>query len=435
MSLSASEPDYAIHTHPLMAGVHVAPYPYAHRYSWSPDDTLAWCLGEPEYLFKTRTAPEDTAALLVEPVLGEGGQVVPPPGFLTALRDVCDRHRILLVLDEVLTGFGRTGRFFALEHSDVRPDVIVMAKAIASGLPLSALATREDLAARWPRRSPTSTFEANPLACAAAVATLEVIRDAGLLENARRRGARLMQALCELQSEHDVIADVRGLGLMVGVECRAVVGLGTAGDIALSLIRRCRDHGLLLRTCGPDERVISWMPPLVVRDVEIDRAVDIFGEALAGLPAGARHRQGVTNDADEWASRAPESQGNRAHRAAEAVLPGPPRSATTPTSCLSPARSSVRPLGPSPSSPRHAGILTPGGGDADATKPLGRSCGPVAIGRGARDGRPVAASRLPIGTRRRRSWSRALGPLRAGPRPPASWPGAQSRRCRGRSPL
>lgn len=169
---------------PLLAGVVVAPYPHAYRYGWPSEATLAWCLDELRHLLETQTAPEETAAVLVEPVLGEGGYVVPPPGFLPALRDLCDEHGVLLIVDEVQTGFGRTGEFFAIDHSGTRLDILIMAKALASGLPLSAIVARGDLMARWPAGSHGTTFGGNVLACAAAVATIGVIRDEKLVENA-----------------------------------------------------------------------------------------------------------------------------------------------------------------------------------------------------------------------------------------------------------
>jgi 4-aminobutyrate aminotransferase len=284
-SLTTSKATHRAGYHPLMAGVAVAPYPYAYRYGWSEDETRAWCLREVRRLLETQTAPEDTAAVLIEPVLGEGGYVVPPAGFLRGLREICDEHGLLLIADEIQTGFGRTGAFFAVEHERVRPDILIMAKAIASGLPLSAIAAREDLAARWPPGSHGSTFGGNVVACAAALATIEVIQEEALVENARTIGARLQEALRRLQRRHDVLGEVRGQGLMVGTEFGAV-GSQPPGRLAKTVQRACLDRGLLLLTCGSKDQVLRWIPPLIVREPEIDEAVDIFGEALvqaAGL--------------------------------------------------------------------------------------------------------------------------------------------------------
>jgi 4-aminobutyrate aminotransferase len=149
MALTTSKTVYRVGYQPLPAGVFVAPYPYAYRYGWSPEEAEAFCLREVEFLLKTQTAPTETAAILVEPVLGEGGYVVPPPGFLKGLRWICDEHDILLIVDEVQSGFGRTGKWFAIEHFGTPPDIMIMAKGLASGLPLSGIAARRELMARW----------------------------------------------------------------------------------------------------------------------------------------------------------------------------------------------------------------------------------------------------------------------------------------------
>jgi 4-aminobutyrate aminotransferase len=237
-------------------------------------------VAEIRQLFETQTAPEETAAIVVEPVLGEGGYVIPPPGFLPALREICDAHGVLLVADEVQTGFGRTGRFFAVEHAGVRPDILVMAKGIASGLPLSAIAAREDLAARWPPGAHGSTFGGNPVACAAALATIDVIREEALVDNAHVMGNRLLEALKTLQQHHRAIGEVRGLGLMIGTEFRAG-GAKAAGQVAKEVQKACLERGLLLLTCGSHDHVIRWIPPLVITEEHIETAVDIFSEAVA----------------------------------------------------------------------------------------------------------------------------------------------------------
>jgi 4-aminobutyrate aminotransferase len=230
-------------------------------------------------VLRLETTPRDTAAILVEPVLGEGGYVVPPKGFLHALRRLCDEHEILLIADEVQTGFGRTGRFFAVDHSAVRPDVLVMAKAIASGLPLGAIATSEALADRWPSGAHGSTFGGNVVACAAALATLNVIRDENLVDNASLMGALLLDGLRALQRRSPVIGDVRGLGLMVGVELQAR-GTSSASRLAKEVQRRCREEGLLLLTCGPNDQVIRWIPPLIVQPEQIAIGLSIFEWAV-----------------------------------------------------------------------------------------------------------------------------------------------------------
>ncbi len=285
MALTTSKIIYRLHYQPLPAGVFVAPYPYAYRYHWSPEETEAFCLRELEFLLKTQTAPSETAAMLVEPVQGEGGYVVPPPGFLKGVRRICDEHGILLIADEVQSGFGRTGRWFAVEHFGVVPDIMVMAKGLASGLPLSGIAARRELMERWIPGSHGGTYGGNAVACAAAVATVRVIREEGLLENATRMGALLVQGLRALQQEFPLIGDVRGLGLMVAAEFTAPDG-SPATDLAKRVVKGCLQRGLLLLTCGPWDNTVRWIPPLIVTAGQIEEALAIFHDAVAEVSAG-----------------------------------------------------------------------------------------------------------------------------------------------------
>jgi 4-aminobutyrate aminotransferase-like enzyme len=220
MSLTTSKTIYRAGYQPLMPGVFVLPYPYSFRYGWEDEYTTDWCLNELEFLLKTQTSPEETAAIIIEPVLGEGGYVIPPEKFLAGVQDICNRHQILLVIDEIQSGFGRTGRWFAYEHFNVDPDIIVIAKGLASGLPISGVISTKELMDRWIVGSHGGTYGGNALGAAAAVATIQTIRDEGLLENSKLRGEQLISGLIELQEEHKKIADVRGLGLMVGCEFR-----------------------------------------------------------------------------------------------------------------------------------------------------------------------------------------------------------------------
>ena len=280
MALTTSKTIYRVGYQPLPAGVFVAPYPYAYRYGWSPEEAEAFCLQEVEFLLKTQTAPSETAAVLVEPVLGEGGYVVPPPSFLKGLRRICNEHGILLIADEVQSGFGRTGKWFAIEHFAVTPDVITMAKGLASGLPLSGIAARPELMERWMPGSHGGTYGGNAVACAAAVATIRVIREEGLLENAQRTGAWLMDELQELQAESPVIGDVRGLGLMIGVEFTLPDG-SPATELAKAVAQGCLERQLLLLTCGPWNNTVRWIPPLTVTREQVSEALAAFKDALA----------------------------------------------------------------------------------------------------------------------------------------------------------
>ena len=279
MALTTSKTIYRVGYQPLPAGVFVAPYPYAYRYGWNPEETEAFCLRELELLLKTQTAPSETAAILVEPVLGEGGYVVPPPGFLAGLRRICDEHGILLMADEIQSGCGRTGKWFAVEHFGVVPDIMVMAKGLASGLPLSGVAARRELMERWVPGTHGGTYGGNAVACAAAVATIRVVQEEGLLENATRMGTHLMERLRALQAEFPVIRDVWGLGLMIGAEFTAPDG-SPATDLAKAVGKVCLERHLLLLTCGPWGNTVRWIPPLVVTPEQIEEAVAIFREVL-----------------------------------------------------------------------------------------------------------------------------------------------------------
>src|SRR5690606_38081712 len=175
MAMTTSKTVYRVGYQPLPAGVFVAPFPYAFHYGWEEETAVDFCLNELKLMLKAQTAPEETAAMVIEPVLGEGGYVPAPAGFLQGLREICDQYGILLIVDEVQTGFGRTGNLFAFERAGIAPDVIVMAKGLASGMPISAIAARGDLMRRWMTGSHGGTYGGNPVAAAAAVATIDVI--------------------------------------------------------------------------------------------------------------------------------------------------------------------------------------------------------------------------------------------------------------------
>ena len=279
MSLTTSKTIYRAGYQPLMPGVYVAPYPYAYRYGWSEEQTSQWCLEELEFLLLSQTAPEETAAILIEPVLGEGGYVVPPADFMVGLRKICDEHGILLIADEVQSGFGRTGKWFAFEHFDIDPDIIVVAKGIASGLPLSGVFSRLELMEKWEPGSHGGTYGGNAIACAAAAATIRVIDEEGLLENTSERGSQLLAGLGHLQEKYSEIGDVRGLGLMVGTEFRTLDRKPNK-EAAKEIIQECLDEGLILLSCGTWDNTVRWIPPLMVNDEQIHQGLAIFEKAL-----------------------------------------------------------------------------------------------------------------------------------------------------------
>ncbi|MGA8116239.1 MAG: aminotransferase class III-fold pyridoxal phosphate-dependent enzyme [Actinocatenispora sp.] len=265
---------------PLMAGVHVSPFPYAYHYGWDQSTAVRFALKELDYLLASGTAPNDTAAFFFEPVLGEGGYVPADPEFLAGVRERADRHGILLVADEVQTGFGRTGRFWGHEHFGVTPDILVTAKGLASGFPLSAIAASTELMSRaWPG-SQGGTYGGNAVACAAALATLDVIADENLVDNSATLGQRLLDGARVVAKEYPVIGDVRGLGLMVGSEFTAEDGSPDTAT-AQRAQAAAAERGLLLLTCGAYSNVVRMIPPLIVKADEVDEALEIWSAAVA----------------------------------------------------------------------------------------------------------------------------------------------------------
>ncbi len=280
MAMTTSKTVYR-HRYPGLAGaIAVAPFPYAYRYGWSEDEAVAFALRELDQLLASQSAPDETAAFVIEPVLGEGGYVPAPTAFLTGLRERADRHGILLVIDEVQTGFGRTGTLWNVTQHGVRPDVVIMAKGLGSGLPISGIGARAELMARWERGTHGGTYGGGSLLpIAAAHATLDVMEREALPANAAARGERLRSGLRALQRRYSAIGDVRGPGLMVGVEFGDPGG-GPDGATARAVQRACMDERLLLLTCGSFDQVIRWIPPLVVSDAQIDEALATFARAL-----------------------------------------------------------------------------------------------------------------------------------------------------------
>ncbi|MFE3458020.1 aspartate aminotransferase family protein [Nocardiopsis aegyptia] len=264
---------------PLVPGVVVSPFPYAYRLGLSEAEAVEYALKELDYQFATVTAPKDTAAVFIEPVLGEGGYVPVPDAFLQGLRERADQHGFLLVMDEVQTGFGRTGTFWGHEPSGVRPDIVITAKGLASGFPLSAIAAPSAIMKKaWPG-SQGGTYGGNAVSCAAALATLDVIQEEGLVENAARQGDRLRQGLEKVAGANPVIGDVRGKGLMLGNEFTAADG-SPDGATALRAQQAAAENGLLLLTCGPAGNVVRMIPPLVVTGDQVDTAVSLWAASV-----------------------------------------------------------------------------------------------------------------------------------------------------------
>jgi 4-aminobutyrate aminotransferase len=279
LSLTASRASHRAHFGPLIPGVHHVPYPFYRRSpgNQTPESGARESIQAIETLFRHEVPPDEFAAVFVEPIQGEGGYIVPPAEYLPMLQDLCRKHGILLVVDEIQSGFGRTGKMFASEHWGLEPDIVCAAKGIASGMPLGAMIARAEIST-WPPSSHGSTFGGNPVACAAALATLELLEE-GLVENAAKMGALLKERLTALRSRHKTMADVRGLGLMVGVEfCRPDDGHAPDRQLRERVMQKCFEKGLLLLGCG--ESTLRFCPPLIVSAEEVETAVRLFDEAI-----------------------------------------------------------------------------------------------------------------------------------------------------------
>jgi 4-aminobutyrate aminotransferase len=271
---------------PLMGGVFVAPFPHTYRWGWDADTATEFCLRELDEVPATQTAPDETAAMVVETVQGEGGYIPATTGFLQGLRERCDRHGIVLVIDEIQTGIGRTGRFWGHDHFDVVPDVLITAKGLASGFPLSAFAASTELMSRGRLGSQGGTYGGNAVSCAAALATLAVVDDEDLVARADARGEQLRAGLRAVAADEPAIGDVRGLGLMVGTELVDADGRPD-GALVARVIAEAAERGLLLLACGAQGQVVRFIPPLVVDEGHVDEAVGIYAESLdKALAAG-----------------------------------------------------------------------------------------------------------------------------------------------------
>jgi len=280
MALTTSKTVYRTGFGPLPSGVFVSPFPYAFRLKMSEAEASEYALEQLEYLLASQTAPKETAAILIESVLGEGGYVVPPKSFMKGLREICDRHKILLIFDEVQSGFGRTGKWFAFEHFEVEPDIITAAKGIASGMPLSGVFASTDLMLKLDVGSIGGTYGGNAVACAAGAATIRAMREENMLENAGERGVQLMTGLRKFQEEYSQIGDVRGKGLMVGTEFVVDGRADKAKQLVKNVIHSAEEKGLLLLSCGTYDNTLRWIPPINVRAEQINDGLSIFGEAL-----------------------------------------------------------------------------------------------------------------------------------------------------------
>ncbi|MBI2411857.1 MAG: aspartate aminotransferase family protein [Deltaproteobacteria bacterium] len=281
LSLTTSAVKYRKKYHPLLPSVYHAPYPYCYRCPMGQrvESCSIDCIEYLERVFKYQIPPDEVACAVIEPVLGEGGYIAPPKKFIKGLKDICRREDILIVADEVQTGFGRTGRWFASDHFGLDPDIITMAKGIASGFPLSAVGARKSIMSKWTPGAHGTTFGGNPVSCAAACATIDKIEKDAVLGNAQKMGAYALKRLNSLKEKRRAIGDVRGLGLMIGVEFIKKDGAPDR-ESTERVIKKCLKNGLVLIECGVDKNVIRIMPPLTVTEGEMKKALDIFEEAV-----------------------------------------------------------------------------------------------------------------------------------------------------------
>ena len=272
-SLTTTKAHYRSGYEPLVPGVSIAPYADPRRYA-----TAEGALAELDRLFDSQVDPAQVAALVVEPVLGEGGYVVPLDGWLAGLRRRCDEHGILLVFDEVQSGIGRTGAWTAGQRFGVVPDVILLAKGLAGGLPLAAIVAGRRTFAGWPLSAHGSTFGGNPVACAAALAVLDVIAEGGLLGRAELLGHHCLAALTPLAGGGGPVVNVRGVGLMVGIEL-------VSGEVCEGVRRRALAEGVLLLSCGSHGEVVRLVPALTISDDEMELGLDVLTRAVRAAAA------------------------------------------------------------------------------------------------------------------------------------------------------
>jgi len=286
MTLTSKIDPYKRNFGPFVPEVYRAPFPDPYR-SPAPDPT-EWAIRRLEHLFITHVQPDRVAAIVVEPVLGEGGFVVPPPDFFRRLRDVADRHGILLVVDEIQTGIGRTGKMFAIEHFGVEPDLMTVAKSIAVGLPISAVVGARDYLDALPEGALGGTYVGNPVACAAALAVFAVMKEERLLDRAATLGARMLERFRRLAERSALVGHVRGLGAMVAIELvRDRATKEPAAREAAEIIRRAMRRGVLLLRAGVYNNVIRILTPLVITDEQLDQALTVLEESV--IEVGREH--------------------------------------------------------------------------------------------------------------------------------------------------
>jgi 4-aminobutyrate aminotransferase len=276
-ALTTSKGMYREGYEPQSGPIYTAPFPYVYRsnHKDNPEACVDECMKEIDLMFNQIVAPEQVAAFLVEPMQGEGGYLPPPVSFLKRLRELATRHGILLIVDEVQTGFGRTGKMFCTEHANVEPDIMLMGKGIAGGMPISAFITRKEIAEKWPPGKHGSTFGGNPVSCAAALASIKVIEEEKLAERAARLGKEILDQLRTALAGIPQVGDVRGLGMMIGVELIEKDG-GPSHDLAEAVVEKCFQNKLIVLQCGWRGHVLRLIPALNIKEDELKKGMEII---------------------------------------------------------------------------------------------------------------------------------------------------------------
>jgi len=277
VSYTTSSVKYRTGYHPLLPSVFVTPFPHPFRNGLTEDEATERAIHELRAMLRHVVAPEDIACFLIEPVQGEGGYYPAPAAFLQEVRDVADRYGILLIADEIQTGFGRTGTWWGIDNYDVTPDIITIGKAIANGLPLSAIGSSKDLFGKWPPGVHGTTFGGNAVACAAAVEVVNVLKE--VMPSVPALSEQAFAGLRAVQAKHPTVGDVRGLGLMIGIEL--VNGDGLPDSAALEFVRtHLLETGMIFHPCGPDHNIIRFIPPLVISPEDLDHGIGLIDDAL-----------------------------------------------------------------------------------------------------------------------------------------------------------
>ena len=288
MTMTAKVKPYKYRFGPYATEVYRAPFPYPYRMNMAPQDASAYCIQELERMFVGEVAPDQVAAIVVEPVQGEGGFMVAPPGFLRALKAICEKHGILFVADEIQSGFCRTGQMFAVEHDQVAPDLMIIAKSMGAGMPISGVVGRADIMDAPPPGTLGGTYSGNPVACAAALAVLDLYEKEDLAARSRDVGQAVIKRFVKLQEKYSLVGDVRGLGGMVAMEL--VKDRGTKepdSQAASDILAAAHNRGLVLIKAGMYDNVLRVLVPLCVTDEQLQQGLDIFEDAFASVAQAA----------------------------------------------------------------------------------------------------------------------------------------------------